>query len=55
MNTRKANRSQGDIYCLLARPPRSLLQRNPLEIEFDEWFLTRRRLELCTLIIPLKR
>ena len=55
MITRKANRSRGDIYCLLARLLGLFLQRNPLVIEFDDWFLPRRRLELCTLIIPLKR
>jgi hypothetical protein len=55
MKTRKINRSRGDIRCLLARLLGLFLQGNLLVIEFDNWFLARRRLETCTLIIPHKR
>ena len=55
MNTQKANRSWGDIHCLLARLLGLFLQGNPLVIGFDDWFLKRRRLETCTLNIPQKR
>ena len=55
MNTRNANRFWGDIRCLLARLLGLFLQGNPLFNRDDDWFLIRRRLELCTLIIPLKR
>jgi len=52
MITRKVNRSRGNIHCLLARLLGLFLRGNLLVIGFDDWFLKRRRLETCTLIIP---
>jgi hypothetical protein len=55
MNTKNQFRIWGDIHCLLARLLGLFLQGNPLLIGFVDRFLIRRRLELCTLNIPLKR
>ena len=55
MNTSNLKRSWDDIIYLLARLLGLFLQGNPLFNRDDDWFLIRRRLKLCTLIIPLKR
>ena len=55
MKSKENNVFRDDVRFLLARLLGLLLQRNQMFLGFENRFLMQRRLELCTLIIPLKR